>query len=609
MILRNELALSEEFKVEYKNLLNAKAEDFEKIAEKLKPKLLPRPGIDFKIQRMVHIELKKGEEILKNTKSVCPECLAVINAVIFERDKKVWIRKICPEHGEFEEIYWSDVELYKRFSKWNARGPTIEANVEQKYPCPHNCGLCAIHESHTALMNLVATNRCDLSCWYCFFYDRAAGYVYEPTLEHLKFMLKVMRECKPIPVKAIQITGGEPLLRDDIVQMIRLIKSYGIRHVQVNTTGIRLAFEPKLAVELREAGTNVIYMSFDGVTPYTNPKNHWEVPYILRSLREAKLGVVLVPTLIKNYNLMEIGDIVNFALKHLDIIRGVNIQPVSLTGRMPREEREKYRVTIPDVLINIEKSTEGQIGREDWYPVPTVAPISHLIEALTNRPQYVLTAHFACGAATYVFKDGDKLIPITRFIDVDGLMGYLEDKAQDLAKARFKRLKLLSLLRGLSKFINWSRVPSYLRSRKEILRLIKGILVHHDYRSLGEFHYKTLFLGAMHFQDLYNYDISRVRKCVIHYISPDGRIIPFCAFNVLTSNYRENVQRIFGIPIKEWEKISGMRVVDYKYRRPLKKLLHNKVYRQTYEGIFDVDALSYREHEELSKRFGIPVIE
>ena len=607
--MKSELTLTEEFRVKYETLFNAKADDFKRIAKEVKLKLIPNYNIHFKIKPEVEVKLKEDEKLLRRTKSVCPECQAILNAVVFERDGKVWIRKVCPEHGEFEEIYWSDAQLYKRFSKWNARGPAIEANVPQQSPCPYNCGLCVIHESHTALMNLVATNRCDLSCWYCFFYDRAAGYVYEPTLEHIKYLLEVMRNCRPIPVKAIQITGGEPLLRDDIVQMIRLIKSYGITHVQVNTTGIKLVFEPKLAVELREAGTNVLYLSFDGVSPNTNPKNHWEIPYILRSLREAKLGVVLVPTLIKNYNFTELGDIVNFALKHMDIVRGVNIQPVSLTGRMPREEREKFRVTIPDVLIEIEKSTEGQIGREDWYPVPTVAPISHFIEALTGKPQYVLTAHFACGAATYVFKDGDKLIPITRFIDVEGLMGYLEDKAQEIRRARFKKLKILSLLRGLNKFIDWSKVPSYLRSRRELLKLIRDIFIRHDYSSLGEFHYKTLFLGTMHFQDLYNYDISRVRKCVIHYISPDGRIIPFCAFNVLTTLYREKVQKVFGIPIRKWEKITGMRVADYKYRRPLRKLLDNELYRKTYEGIFDPSSLPYNEHVEISKRFGIPVVE
>ncbi|MEM3943663.1 MAG: radical SAM protein, partial [Thermofilaceae archaeon] len=108
---------------------------------------------------------------------------------------------------------------------------------------------------------------------------------------------------------------------------------------------MRLAFEPDLAVKLREAGANVIYISFDGVTPYTNPKNHWEIPYVLENLRKAKLGAVLVPTVIKEYNLHEVGSIIRFGVKHADIVRGVNMQPVSIVGRVPRREREKLRVT------------------------------------------------------------------------------------------------------------------------------------------------------------------------------------------------------------------------------------------------------------------------
>jgi hypothetical protein len=94
-------------------------------------------------------------------------------------------------------------------------------------------------------------------------------------------------------------------------------------------------------------------MSFDGVTPRTNPKNHWEMPYAIENCRKAGLGIILVPTVIRGINDHEVGAIVNFGLNNSDIVRGVNFQPVSLVGRMPQKMREKQRITIPKVISNL----------------------------------------------------------------------------------------------------------------------------------------------------------------------------------------------------------------------------------------------------------------
>ncbi len=599
-------------KVDYTRLLDAKAKDFAKIAEEIRPKLMPKVGVDYTVELDVRPPLKEGETHIAFTLSMCPECLALLVARIFERDGKVWIRKVCPRHGEIEEIYWGSYELYSKFREWQYDGKGIATpHVPLEAPCPLNCGLCPRHKSHPALVNLVATNRCDLSCWYCFFFAERAGYVYEPTLEHIKYMLKRARELRPFPAIALQITGGEPTLRDDLVEIVKIAKELGYTHVQVNTTGIRLAFDPDLAVQLRNAGTNVIYMSFDGVTPYTNAKNHWEVPYALDNLRKARLPVVLVPTVIKGYNVHEVWDMIRFGLKHIDIVRGVNFQPVSLTGRMPRKEREKYRITIPDVLKEVEKQSEGQVRVEDWYPVPSVVPISHFVEALTKQSKIEFTTHFACGAATYLFKDDGEVIPITRFVDVKGFLKFLERKAQDLASGKNKYIVMLETILKLRKFVDLSKAPRRLRKGRKILKLLYNILVRHDYSSLGEFHYNALFVGMMHFQDLYNHDVTRVQRCDIHYVTPDGRLVPFCSFNVIPQLYRDRIQRAYGIPLKRWLELKGESAspIAYKYRRNIKKLISGEPYRRHYEGIIDIDAIPYEDHVVASKKFGVPVIE
>ncbi len=507
--------------------------------------------------------------VIRETQSICPECNKVLSAKIFERDGKVWIKRECQDHGETEELYWGSYEMYMRASKFNLEGKGIEnpSIKKEAIDCPSDCGLCKDHLTHTTLANIVVTNRCDLSCWYCFFYAERAGYVYEPSLEQIREMARNLRNERPVPGNAVQLTGGEPCLREDLIEIIKTIKGEGIDHVQLNTDGIRLATDPTLAKRVREAGTNTVYLSFDGLTPKTNFKNHWEIPSILENCRSVGLGIVLVPTVIKSINDHEVGGIVDFASKNIDVIRGVNFQPVSLTGRLTTAERDKYRITIPDVIQRIEDQTNGEISKDDFYPVPCTGPITRFIEALTGRAHYELSVHFACGAATYLFKEGDRLIPITRFVDIDGLFEYLDEKADEIERGKNRYWVAVKVLSRLGKFIDKEKQPKGLNLSKIII----NALIRHNYEALGEFHHKTLFIGMMHFMDKYNYDIERVRRCGIHYLVPNGLIIPFCAFNVIPEWYRDKIQKDFGISIEEWEKKTGRRIKDDFYVRKVKR--------------------------------------
>jgi uncharacterized radical SAM superfamily Fe-S cluster-containing enzyme len=229
---------------------------------------------------------------------------------------------------------------------------------------------------------------------------------------------------------------------------------------------------------------------------------------------------------------------------------------------MPKKERDQYRITIPDCLKAIEEQTNGEISRDDFYPVPSVVPVSKFVEAITSRPQYELTAHFACGMATYLFIEDGKMIPITRFIDIAGFLEFLDKKADEIRDSRMKSLKALKNVIDLRKFIDSSKAPKGMSMRS----ILFNILVKHDYSALGEFHKKSLFIGFMHFQDLYNYDIARVERCEIHYATPDGRIIPFCTFNVIPEYYRDRIQEKYGTPIEEWERKTGRKLRDDIYR-------------------------------------------
>ena len=538
---------------------------------------------DSQAQHWVPFHLtEEGARILSHTRSLCPECASegrfsrmLVDAVVYEKDGKVWIAKHCSEHGHFREVYWEDAEMYHRASRFADAGVRLlNPNVTQpKASCPMKCGLCEEHESHTGLANIVVTNRCNLRCWYCFFYVREGGRVYEPDLERIKRMLHVLRAEQPVGAEAVQLTGGEPTLREDIVDIITACREAGFLHVLINTNGIELSRNPELMRRMKEAGSRngghiILYMSFDGVTPETNPKNYWEVPGVIRNATSAGMNMMLVPTVIRGVNLHQVGDIIRFAFGNINVVRGVNFQPVSLVGRMPRKEREKQRVTIPGVIKAIEEQT-GIVGREDFFPVPSTARLTDFMESIFARPKYRLSTHFACGMATYLFRKGNTLVPLTKFFDVEGFFEFLQELRQEVESSRFKiagrGISILKALAGISRFVDEKEMPEYL----DIKRVLLSALTRGSYRELTELNRNSLFIGMMHFQDTYNYDVARVRKCSVHYALPDLRIVPFCAFNVLPELYRDRVQERFSISVSEWEARTGKRLRDDMYVRRL----------------------------------------
>lgn len=481
---------------------------------------------------------------LKTTKSICPECFKVLDAIIYEEDGQVMMKKECPLHGAYDDVYWSSLEQYVRAQEYSIIGEGVENPMTG---CvrghPFDCGLCPRHKSHTALAIIDVTNRCNLRCPICFANAAVAGYVYEPTQEQIRGMLKTLRSIRPTPAAALQFSGGEPTVREDLPALIRMAKEFGFSHVEVNSNGIRLAESPDYCKELLDAGVSTVYLQFDGVTPepYLATRGRDLLKTKVRALENCRRvgldSLVLVPTVVRGVNDDQLGSIISFAAENFDVVRCVNFQPVSITGRIDRDKRREMRITIPECLERIEEQTDGQIRVSDFYPVPFVVPISRAVGALKAKRYVEFTTHEHCGMATFILLEGDGLVPITRYGDVERFMramgnAYEEAVGGSMTRARLRMVSALRNVRfGLLRRLLWS------------------VLREGTYRALGNMMNKMLMVGMMHFMDPYNFDLERVERCCIHYAVPDGRVIPFCTMNTL---HRASVEEKFSTPAREW---------------------------------------------------------
>jgi tetraether lipid synthase len=436
------------------------------------------------------------------TASVCPVCLRTITAVKLTHGEEIMLRKECPEHGRFQAVIWRGRPDYDSWQR-----PKIPARP--RFPqagsaagCPQDCGLCGEHRQHTCTALIEVTRRCDLRCTYCFA-DGGRGRLPDPDLaELLCSFLQLLRASGPCN---IQLSGGEPTLRDDLPEIVGLGRGLGFEFIQVNTNGLRLARDPAYAGVLKKAGVASVFLQFDGLEDavYEKLRGRPLVEEKRRALEHCTrhgLAVVLVPTLVPGVNDRQIGAIIDFGLQHSPTVRGVHFQPVSYFGRIPAVPDDEMRITIPEIIREIEAQTQGRVRVENF------------------KPPGCENAWCSFHGNFVLLKDGE-LLPITRHSPCCTP----ESAEAGASKAR--------------RFVSRSWAPPQI---DEI-----GASAGSAAPSLGGWDIilerarsHTFCISGMAFQDAWNLDLERLKDCCIHVVHPDGRLIPFCAYNLTDSHGR-----------------------------------------------------------------------
>ena len=445
------------------------------------------------------------------TRSLCPQCGRMIDAQVLIRDGAVYLRKYCRKHGWHEALVSSDADWYLNSLKYNKPGAIpYQFATAMKQGCPFDCGLCPEHQQHTCIGIIEITTRCNLACPTCF---ADAGTGYDLSLTQVEKILDRLLETEGEP-EIVQISGGEPTIHPQILDILGAVKKRGIRYVMLNTNGLRLAQDPDFVSQLA-VYQPTIYLQFDGLAASTHQILRGRDLYDMKKqaldhLAEAGLYAILVPTVVPGVNDAEIGDILRYGLEHPTVV-GVNYQPVTFTGRCNSHTDLLHRMTIPDLLHALETQTDGLFQISDFLPVPCPHP--------------------TCSACTYAFVDNDQVIPIPRLLNVDHYLDFVSNRSVPDLSAELQ--SVLETLWSMAAVMGSDKTTSALNciacSSSEILTSKPKLTREH------------FFMIQVHgFMDKHSFDIRRLMKCCVHELLPDGRAVPFCAYNNL--GYREQVK-------------------------------------------------------------------
>lgn len=513
---------------------------------------------------------KAQQGLPRKTDSLCPECLDVIKASLFEEDGKVIMEKRCERHGTFRDIIFSHAELYKKIEKWSFYEGTGIMNpmVLDAEQCPKSCGLCQMHYSTPVLTNIDLTNRCNLKCPFCFANANVADYVYEPSLDVIRKMLEKAVNVRPRREQAVQFSGGEPSLSPHFIEACRIAKELGYARIQAATNGITFARDFEFAQRARDAGLDTFYLQFDGtdekVYRETRGADLWELKQrCIEVARKLDIAVILVPTIVKTINDDRIGEIVRFAVNNVDIVPGISFQPVCFTGRIDQNLRLKQRFTLSDLAFAVEEQTGYAQAMRDWYPISMINPIIKLVDPFVKGDvkNMLCSCHSNCGIGTFLLvnRTTKEVIPLPQILDLEAVFADMKRFAEKMEKRPSKILTGLYMIHLLRK--HFIPQPTAKMNTLTLIKIADSIMGGQmGFAKRYKYQWRMIYCAGMHFQDSFNYNVERVKRCVIHYSTPDGRMYPFCTYNS-GPFFREKIEKAYSVPKDVWLKTRGSQYV------------------------------------------------
>lgn len=477
-----------------------------------------RPKIGKPMDDLEKYKIKDGEVLAEISRSVCPVCLEVLDCQIVFRDNKVFLRKYCEKHGLFEVMVYSEIYDYINAEKYNKPGTTpLQYQGSIAKGCPHDCGLCEAHLQHTCVGVIEITDMCNLNCPICF---ADAKNSFTLPFKKVKEMIDLYVKCERQP-EVLHISGGEPTLHPDLLEILRYADQKGIMYLALNTNGLKLAdrdFAEKLSLTRKNekfpTRTPSIYLQFDGLSDdtYLALRGRPLINLKMQAIKNCKklgMDVTLVPMIVKGINEHEIGPIIDLALRDSNI-KSVNFQPSTLVGRYGLNNSQNRRMTLPEILCEIEHQTSGSIKKKSFINIPCPHP--------------------TCSAGAYFYKSKGGIVALTDILDVDKYMDYIVNRAIPDRKLMPEIKKAINAMETI---LSMSAMLGTTKTDEAVCTLCQKVIP-----DIGDLIDNITLISVHAFMDEYNFDLKKARKCCVTEILPNGQMIPFCVYNIF---YRKNL--------------------------------------------------------------------
>lgn len=441
------------------------------------------------------------------TTALCESCLHTIEAKILFQNDQVVMEKFCPVHGKSRALIADDVDYYRQCREVFIKRPEMPERfaTPMRYGCPYDCGLCTDHMQHSCLSIVEITDRCNLECPVCF-----AGSGPSEQLAHRSFsevcqMLDAVVASEG-EADVVQISGGEPTLHPDFFAILDAARARPIKHLMVNTNGLRIANEDGFAERLADYLPGFeLYLQFDGldnaqIKPLRGANLAGIHQKALAKLDALNLSTTLVVTVQKGLNDHVLGEIIEYAMNHR-CVRGVTFQPLHNAGRVAIKHGVEQRLTVSALRRKIAEQS-ALFTLHDIVPVPC-------------NPDTL--------AMGYAIRLDEEILPLTRYIDPQTLIDGSRNTIVFEHDADFRQRAMAELFKVMS--TNHSPT-SQANCLSDLLCCLPQI-------DAPELSYENVFrIMIVQFMDAHNMDIRALKKSCIHFAQPDGQMIPFESYNL-----------------------------------------------------------------------------
>jgi 7,8-dihydro-6-hydroxymethylpterin dimethyltransferase len=478
--------------------------------------------------------------LLHETTSLCKVCKDALPArVIATASGEVWMQKRCPTHGEQEARLSTDAEWYERTRAIVPKdAPPTMARRPVEHGCPFDCGPCETHTQKVRLPVVTITSACDLDCPICYVHNKNDD-AFHMSREEFARVLDHLVADHGGDLDIVNLTGGEPLLHPHLLDFVEMARARGIHRVSVCSNGVRLARDEELVKRLAERGARIA-LSFDTFDKHVDRALQGATLVdlkikVLELLDKHGVDTTLIPVMTRGYNDHEIGRIIKMGLE-LNCVRHLEVHTITYTGQGGASFDRSGRISMVEVLQQIEATTGGLLRASDFVPSPSAHPLCYQIA-------YLL-----------LDDEGGPPMPFLRFMDRETMYDCLADHLYLEPGTRLER--------ALQDAIDmlWARgEPDDERGLRLLNQLVRKLfpadkrLSPAEALRISERAAKAVYVHSH--MDEETFDVERAYQCCDSNCYADGKTIPVCNYNVL---YRDKEARFMEAP-KAWGTREGKR--------------------------------------------------